>query len=48
MRGTLVEATTLAIILIVIATLVESGILDSSFAKSLWRCHTHSRHCATD
>jgi hypothetical protein len=29
MRGTLVEATTLAVILIVIATLVESGVLDS-------------------
>jgi|GEM_PF-2182108 hypothetical protein len=29
MRGTLVEATTLAVILIVIATLVESGFLDS-------------------
>jgi hypothetical protein len=29
MRGTVVEATTLAVILIVIATLVESGVLDS-------------------
>jgi len=29
MRGNLVEATTLAVILIVIATLVESGFLDS-------------------
>ena len=29
MRGTLVEATTLAVILIVIATLVESGVLDN-------------------
>ena len=29
MRGTLVEATTLAVILIVIATLVESGFLDN-------------------
>jgi hypothetical protein len=29
MRGTLVEATTLVVILIVIATLVESGVLDS-------------------
>jgi len=28
MRGTLVEATTLAVILTVIATLVESGFLD--------------------
>jgi hypothetical protein len=29
MRGTLVEATTLVVILIVIATLIESGVLDS-------------------
>jgi hypothetical protein len=29
MRGTLLEATTLVVILIVIATLVESGFLDS-------------------
>jgi hypothetical protein len=29
MRGTLAEATTLVVILIVIATLVESGVLDS-------------------
>ena len=29
MRGTLVEATTLVVILIVIATLVESGFLDN-------------------
>ncbi len=29
MRGNLVEATTLAAILIVIATVVESGLLDS-------------------